>query len=59
MQNYNFGCCFVWVCNLFAHIEGETLVVFENRTLRRIFRPKKDEVTRQWRKRNDDELNYQ
>ena len=33
--------------------------VFENRVLRRIFGPKKDEVTRKWRKLNDDELNYQ
>ena len=33
------------------------LSVFENRTPRRIFGPKKDEVTRQWRKLND--LNYQ
>jgi len=24
LQNYNFACCFVWVWNLFADIEGGT-----------------------------------
>jgi len=31
--------------------------VFENRELRRIFGPKRDEVTRKWRKLNNEELN--
>jgi hypothetical protein len=31
--------------------------VFENRVLRRIFGSKKDEVTREWRKLHDEELN--
>jgi hypothetical protein len=31
--------------------------VFENRVLRRIFRPKRDEVTREWRKLQNEELN--
>jgi len=31
--------------------------VFENRVLRRIFGPKRDEVTREWRKRHNEELN--
>jgi len=31
--------------------------VFENRVLRRIFGPKKDEVTGEWRKVHDEELN--
>jgi hypothetical protein len=31
--------------------------VFENRVLRRIFRPKRDEVTREWRKLHNEELN--
>jgi hypothetical protein len=31
--------------------------VFENRVLRRIFGPKKDEVTGEWRKLNNEELN--
>jgi hypothetical protein len=31
--------------------------VFENRVLRRIFVPKRDEVTREWRKLHSEELN--
>jgi hypothetical protein len=31
--------------------------VFENRVLRRIFGSKRDEVTREWRKLYNDELN--
>jgi len=31
--------------------------VFENRVLRRIFEPKRDEVTGQWRKLHNAELN--
>jgi len=31
--------------------------VFENRVLRRIFRPKREEVTREWRKLHNEELN--
>jgi hypothetical protein len=30
--------------------------VFENRVLRRIFRPKRDEVTGEWRKLHNEEL---
>jgi hypothetical protein len=30
--------------------------VFENRVLRRIFGPKRDDVTRGWRKLNNEEL---
>jgi len=33
------------------------LKVFEKRVLRRIFRPKKDELTREWRKLHNEELN--
>jgi len=33
------------------------LRVFEKRTLRRIFGPKMDEVTGEWRKLHNDELN--
>jgi hypothetical protein len=32
------------------------LRVFENRVLRRIFRPKRNEVTREWRKLHNEEL---
>jgi hypothetical protein len=31
--------------------------VFENRVIRRIFVPKRDEVTGEWRKLHNDELN--
>jgi len=31
--------------------------VFENRVLRRIFGPKRDEVTGEWRKLHNEELN--
>ena len=33
------------------------LGVFENRVLRRIFGPKRDEVTKEWRKLHNEELN--
>jgi hypothetical protein len=33
-----------------------SLSVFENRVLRRIFRPKRDEVTGDWRKMHNEEL---
>jgi hypothetical protein len=33
------------------------LRVFENRVLRRVFGPKKDEVTGEWRKLHNEELN--
>jgi hypothetical protein len=37
--------------------EERTLRVFENRILRRIFGPKRDEVTGECRKLNSEELN--
>jgi hypothetical protein len=37
--------------------EEHRLKVFENRVLRRIFGPKRDEVTREWRKLHNEELN--
>jgi hypothetical protein len=36
--------------------EEHGLQVFENRVLRRIFGPKRDEVTGRWRKLNKEEL---
>jgi hypothetical protein len=36
--------------------EEHRLRVFENRVLRRIFEPKRDEVTGQWRKLHSGEL---
>jgi len=38
--------------------EERRLRVFENRALRRIFGPKRDEVTGEWRKLHNKELNY-
>jgi len=47
--------------DLFMHYiipwERSRLRVFENRVLRRIFGPKRDEVTREWRKLHNEELN--
>ena len=37
--------------------EEHRLKVFENRALRRIFGPRRDEVTGEWRKLHDEELN--
>jgi hypothetical protein len=43
---------------LVAHIEGERrLRVFENRVFTRIFGPKRDEVTGEWRRLHNKELN--
>ena len=38
-------------------MEERRLRVFENRVLRRIFGPKRDEVTGEWRKLHIEELN--
>ena len=37
--------------------EERMLRVYENRVLRRIFVPKRDEVTKEWRKLHTEELN--
>jgi hypothetical protein len=39
--------------------EERRLRVFENRVLRRIFGPKRDEVTGEWRKLHNEEFNDQ
>jgi len=36
--------------------EERALRVFENRVLRRVFGPKREELTREWRKLNNEEL---
>jgi len=36
--------------------EERRMRVFENRVLRRVFGPKRDEVTREWRKLHNEEL---
>ena len=38
--------------------EERRLRVLENRALRRIFGPKRDKVTREWRKLHNEKLNY-
>jgi len=38
-------------------MEERRLRVFENRVLRRIFGPKRDEVTGEWKKLHNEELN--
>jgi len=37
--------------------EERRLRVFENRVLRRVFGPKRDELTGEWRKLHNEELN--
>jgi hypothetical protein len=46
--------CETWLLTL---KEECRLMVFENRVLRKIFGPKRDEVTGEWRKLHNDELN--
>jgi len=46
--------CEIWSLTLREELR---LRVFENRALRRIFGPKKGEVTREWRKLHNEELN--
>jgi len=41
----------------FTLTEERRLRVFENRALRRVFGPKRDEVTGEWRKLHNEELN--
>jgi hypothetical protein len=47
-----------WMCVAWSLIlrEEHILGVFENRVLRRIFGPKRDEVTGEWRKLRNEEL---
>ena len=44
-------------CEIWSLREVRRLRVFENRVLRRIFGPKRDEVTGEWRKLHNEELN--
>jgi hypothetical protein len=58
IQNYNFLVvlygCENWSLTL---REERRLRVFENRLLKRVFGPKRDEVTGEWRKLHNEELN--
>jgi hypothetical protein len=48
-----------WALNRSVTLREEhSLRVFENRVLRRIFGPKRDEVTGKWRKLHNGELHY-
>jgi hypothetical protein len=42
---------------LVSHIEEHKLRVCENRVLRETFGPKRDEVTKEWRRLHNEELN--
>jgi len=46
--------CETWSLTLW---EERKLRVFENRVLRKIFGPRRDEVTREWRRLHNEELN--
>jgi len=46
--------CETWSLTM---MEERRLSVFENRVLRRVFGPKRDEVTGEWRKLHNEELN--
>ena len=56
--NYNFACCLfgreTWSLTL---REKRKLRAFENMVLRRVFGPRRDEVTREWRRLHNEELN--
>jgi len=58
IQNYNFASCLqeceTWLLTL---REERRLRMFENRVLKRIFRLKRDEVTREWIKTHNEKLN--
>jgi hypothetical protein len=57
IQDYNFACGFAWVKTWSLTLwEEHRLRVFENRVLRKIFGPKRDEVTGEWRKLHNEEL---
>jgi len=49
----------LYVCEIWSLTlrEERRLRVFENKVLRRLFGPKSDEVTRDWRKLHNEELN--
>ena len=58
IKNNNSACCLygceTWSLKLW---EERRLRVFENRSQKRIFGPKRDEVTGEWRKLHNEELN--
>jgi hypothetical protein len=58
IKDYNFACgsvrCETWSLTL---REEHRLRVFEDRVLRRIFGPKRDGVTGEWKKLHNEKLN--
>jgi len=57
-ENYYFACYFALLWNLAVHAEGGTYVrMYDNRVLRRIFRRATDDLTREWMKLRNEELN--
>jgi len=56
--NLHYYLWFVWACNLMSCPKGKhRLRVVENRGLRRIFGPKKMDVTRRWRSLHNEKRN--
>ena len=55
----NFDCC-LYRCETWSLVLREEcgLRVFDNNVLRKIFGPKRDEVRGDWRKLNNEVLNY-
>jgi hypothetical protein len=51
LNNCSFTCWFIWVSNLVSHIW-----LFDNRALRKIFGPQKEEVTGDWRRLHSEQL---
>jgi hypothetical protein len=57
IKDENFACGSVWRETWSLTLrEKQKLKVFENRVLRRIFGPKRDEMTGEWRKLHNEEL---
>ena len=58
IQNYYNFISFLYGCEIWSLTlrEERRLRVFESRVLRRTFGPKRDEVTREWRKLHSEEL---
>ena len=46
----------VWLLTYVIIDPSYSLRVFENRVLRRVFGPKRDDITREWRKLHNEEL---
>jgi hypothetical protein len=57
IKNHKFTCWFVCVWNLVSYIKGRTQIKsVENRVLRRICGPKREEVENGWRRLHNEEL---